>query len=98
VFDNQGKLQFMWGQEGTALGQLSYPYNLTLDGQGHVYVVEMGNGRVQKFTLKGESLGAWGTAGSDAGKLFNPWALAIDSHGRVHVLDTGNNRVQRVKM
>jgi DNA-binding beta-propeller fold protein YncE len=88
----------VWGQCGPALGQLSYPYNIVLDGEGHLYVVEFGNHRVQKFTLDGQSLGAWGTPGAEEGQLFSPWALVRDSQGRIHVLDSNNHRVQRVRM
>ena len=33
VFDSDGKLLFLWGESGPGLGQLSYPYNLALDGK-----------------------------------------------------------------
>ena len=58
------------------------------DGEGHVYVCEYGNHRVQKFTLDGSSLGCWGTSGRRPGPAHNPWALVHDSQGRIHVLDT----------
>ena len=69
-----------------------------LDGQGHVYVCEFGNHRVQKFTLDGQSLGCWGTAGRRAGELSCPWALVLDDRQRIHVLDTYNHRVQRLRL
>ena len=78
-------------------GQLAYPYGLVLDGQGHVYVCEFGNHRVQKFTLDGKSLGCWGTHGREPGELHNPWAVVRDSRGRIHVLDSSNHRVQRIR-
>ena len=52
---------------------------LALDGQGHVYVCEFGNHRVQKFTLDGESLGCWGSEGKAPGELNNPWAVVRDT-------------------
>ena len=96
VFDKEGKLINQWGEEGSAPGQLYYPYGLALDGKGHLYVCEYGNHRVQKFTLDGKSVGTWGTHGREPGQLHNPWAIAFDSKGRLYVLDSSNNRVQRV--
>jgi hypothetical protein len=87
----------IWGTQGSKPGQLSYPYNLLLDGQGHVYLTEFGNHRVQKFTLDGNSLGVWGGAGRRPGQLHQPWAAALDSHGNLHILDSYNHRVQRIR-
>ena len=88
----------MWGTPGSQPGQLRYPYDLALDGKGHVYVCEWGNHRIQKFTLDGHSVAIWGTSGREPGQLHNPWALVRDSRGRIHVLDTYNHRVQRIAL
>ena len=98
MFDTNGKLLKHWGVQGSEPGQLYYPYDLALDGQGHVYVVEYGNHRVQKMTLDGKSLGCWAVNGRGEGQLHNPWALALDTQGRLHVIDSNNHRVQRVRM
>src|SRR5438034_8296336 len=55
-----------------------YPYDLTLDGQGHLYVAEFGNSRIQKFDLAGNSLATWGLNGRRPGQLFNPWGVVRD--------------------
>ncbi len=95
VFDTHGELLLHWGEEGSEIGQLYYPYDLAFDGQGHVYICEYGNHRVQKFTLDGKPIASWGRHGRGPGELHNPWALALDSQGRLHVLDSNNHRVQR---
>ena len=69
-------------------GYLCYPYDLALDGQGHIYVCEYGNHRVQKFTLDGKSLACWGSQGRAPGEMHNPWGLVRDSLGGIYVLDT----------
>jgi streptogramin lyase len=76
---------------------LSYPYDLCFSPRGDLYVSERGNGRIQKFTKVGRSLGTWGLPGRAPGELADPWALVVDSKGRVHVIDTENHRVQRVR-
>ena len=92
------RLITLWGDEGSQPGQLCYPYGLALDGQGHVYVCELGNHRVQKFTLDGQSLGCWGTGGRRAGELSNPWALVVARGPARFILDTYNHRVQQIRL
>jgi len=94
----QPELVAAWGEQGQQPGQLKYPYDLALDGRDHIYIVEFGNHRVQKFTTEGGSLAVWGKSGRASGQLFNPWAVDLDSLGRVYVLDTYNHRVQRVDL
>jgi sugar lactone lactonase YvrE len=97
VFDvskPEARLVKHWGVEGTAVGELRYPYDIVLNN-GYVYLCEFGNHRVQKFTQDGESLGTWGTNGRREGELYQPWGCIIDSRGRLHVLDSYNHRVQR---
>ena len=45
--------------------------------EGHLYVCEFGNHRVQKFTLDGKSLGCWGRHGRETGELYHPWAFVV---------------------
>jgi DNA-binding beta-propeller fold protein YncE len=86
-----------WGSEGTAPGQLHYPYDLAVDRDGTVVVCEYGNQRLQRFSAEGELLTMWGSPGHAPGQLYQPWGVVIDSRGRVHVLDSNNHRVQRVR-
>lgn len=77
VFDVSGaeaKLVRYWGQPGGEPGQLSYPYDLLLDGEGGAYLCEYGNHRVQRFSLAGELLGHWGRNGRDRANSINPGA------------------------
>jgi DNA-binding beta-propeller fold protein YncE len=105
VFDarrGKPKLVKSWGQEGNKFGQLKYPYDILLDdaalagrADGHVYLCEFGNHRVQKFTTEGEFVALFGKNGRREGELDQPWGIAKDSQGRMYVLDTYNHRVQR---
>jgi DNA-binding beta-propeller fold protein YncE len=105
VFDATGseaRLVTSWGRQGHAPGELNYPYDILLDdvgwaGQadGHVYLCEYGNHRVQKFTLDGQFVGLWGENGRKPGQLDQPWGITRDSRGRMYVLDSYNHRVQR---
>ena len=105
VFDARGreaKLVRSWGEQGNAPGQLNYPYDIFLDdaalagkADGHVYLCEFGNHRVQKFKTDGQFVGSFGKNGRREGELDQPWGIARDSKGRMYVLDTYNHRVQR---
>ena len=108
VFDARGseaKLVKSWGVNGHAPGELNYPYDILLDpaalaGQpeGHVYLCEFGNHRVQKFTLEGQYIGHFGASGHGPGQLDQPWGIARDSQDRMFVLDSYNHRVQRFRL
>lgn len=100
VFDATGsKARFVqaWGEQGHDPGQLRYPYDIVL-AEGHVYLAEFGNHRVQKLTRSGDFVASWGANGRHRGQLDQPWGVARDSTGSFHVLDSYNHRVQRFRI
>lgn len=84
-----------WGREGKGPGELYYPYDLAIAGDGSIFVCEYGNQRVQRFSPAGQSLGILGRPGHGEGEFYQPWGLTFDSQGRLFVLDSNNHRVQR---
>ena len=94
VTGRDGLIRRILGGAGPGPGRLAYPYDLAIEDDGSILVVEYGNNRVQRLDRKtGACLGLWGGAGLKPGRLRYPWA--IDSAGDLMVvLDTGNNRVQ----
>ena len=102
VFDVRSKgepeLVAMWGQPGSEVGELQYPYGIDFDIDGTLLVAEFGNHRVQRFSRQGEPLEVWGEVGSQNGQFVSPWALAVDSQRNMHVLDTMNHRMQRFRL
>ncbi len=89
-----GKLKIAFGRNGSAVGEVHFPYGLDMLSDGTLVVSEFGNNRIQRFAQDGRSLGVWGIAGRRPGELAYPWAVAVGAGGRVYVLDSGNNRVQ----
>lgn len=82
-----------WGETGKDPGQFDRPYNVGVDAQGDVYVVEVGNHRLQKFTSSGRLLyvaGKWGSGDTD---LNCPVAVAIGGDNTIYISDLGNNRI-----
>jgi sugar lactone lactonase YvrE len=86
------------GGQGAQVGQLQFPYGMTLASEDRLLVSEFGNHRVQCWTRQGKPISSWGSAGKEPGQLNQPWAVALDSKERVYVVDSGNNRIQRYKL
>lgn len=84
-----------WGESGlTKPGFFSFPQNLAVDNLGNVYVTDLGNKRVQKFSNDGTFLKAWGGSGTGQGQFHTPAGIAV-YNGTVFVVDTQLNRVQK---
>src|SRR5512139_1783037 len=86
---------FDWGGEGVGGGQFNNPLGVAVDSQGHIYVADYANHRVQKFDSSGGFLLAWGTYGVGSGQFSYPQGIAIDGEDRVYVSEGGNHRIQK---
>jgi C1A family cysteine protease/sugar lactone lactonase YvrE len=84
-----------WGSQGTGAGQLQMPWAMAIDSSGDVYVADMGNNRVQKFTDTGTFVKQWGESGSGNSQFNSPQGIGVDTSGYVYVADTNNNRIQK---
>lgn len=88
------KLREMMGKSGQEEGQFNAPTAVATGPDGHIYVVDTLNHRVQIFTAQGEFVRAFGEAGDAAGFFERPKAIAIDSQGNLHVVDGMFDNVQ----
>jgi tripartite motif-containing protein 71 len=77
---------------------------ILLDGHGNIYVAELDDNLVYKYSLTGKELARWGGHGSGPGQLIHPDKLALDAEGNVYVTEIGggatfgtdaNNRIQK---
>ena len=84
-----------WGSFGTGDGQFDVVCGVFVDGAGYVYVTEVVNNRVQKFTSDGVFVTKWGSPGSGDGQFNTTYSVAVDSSGYVYVTDYSNCRVQK---
>ena len=85
-----------WGGTGSANGQFSTARGVALAPNGNVYVVDVGNSRVQYFDKYGAYLGQWGSAGGGHGQFSSAEAIAVGPDGSVFVGDAaGSGRVQK---
>ncbi len=97
IFDHKGNFSSQFGAEGHEFGQLYYPTDVVVDGEGNIIVADAYNHRLQKFSSDGRPLQSWGSWSGEEGQpgQFNVAnALELDSNGRIYVSDFYNNRIQ----
>ena len=93
----QGRPVAQWSSQGSKPPPLRVPYDIALDGKGHLYVSYVhGDDGVERFSTAGMDLGPVGGFGSDPGKFSTPTGMAVDSTGNIYVLDADNNRIQEL--
>jgi sugar lactone lactonase YvrE len=83
------------GTAGSAEGQMKEPTGIATSSGGNLYVVEKGNGRVEKFSPTGEKLAKFGGPGSGNGQFSGPTGIAVAPDGSLWVADTGNSRIEQ---
>ena len=79
-----------WGSPGSGDGQFNIADSVAVDSSGNVFVTDINNNNVQKFTSDGKFITKWGD-----GQFSYPSGIAVDSSGNVYVADNQNNRVQK---
>jgi len=85
----------MWGSPGLGDGMFNHPTGVAVDNLGYIYVADMGNNRIQKFSSTGAYVRKWGTEGSGNGQFNYPYSVAVDGSRNVYVADYNNDRVQK---
>ncbi len=86
----------VFGEPGSGNGQFSEPTGVAVDdSSGDVYVVDRGNGHVEKFSAEGAYISQFNGSETPAGS-FRPSGVAIDNStdaakGDVYVVDGSHN-------
>lgn len=85
-----------WGSLGKGKGQLDHPAGIAVNPTtGEVFIADINNNRIQKFSSDGKFLSTFGSLGKDDGKLDGAGDVAIDPQSNmIYVSDIGNNRIQ----
>lgn len=95
VFDRRsGDLLRTIGQPGQGKGELGGPLGIAIDPEGNIYVSEIVNCRIQKFSPDGKSLKTFGNRGDQPGTFTRPKHIALDGDGNLYVVDTAFQNVQ----
>ena len=75
---------------------LNTPTDIILDGNGYLFIVDIGNHRIVGSGPNGFRcvVGCTFGQGSASNQLSSPQSMSFDSDGNIWVADTGNNRIQ----
>jgi sugar lactone lactonase YvrE len=92
---NTGEELTSFGSAGNDEDKLFQPTNIAMGPNGHLYVSDTGNFRIQEFTQDGEVVKSYGAGvGRSPGNFARPKGVAVDQEGRVYVVDAAYERVQ----
>jgi len=95
VFDAlTGAHLFNIGKRGIGPGEFNLPRDVAIGSNGHIYVVDGGNFRVQVFDQNGKYLNTFGSVGKQLGNFARPKEIAADSAGNVYVVDAAFGNFQ----
>lgn len=79
-----------FGMKGAGPGRFNEPYSAAVDADGNVYVTDVRNKRVQKFTSEGEFILEFG------GRRFaKPVGIAVGPDGFVYVTDYDRDTIEK---
>ena len=67
-----------WGDLGSAEGAFDNPNGVALSMVGTLYVSDMRNHRIQKFTKNGEYIMSWGSQGTGDAQFDHPGGLVVN--------------------
>ena len=82
------------GVNGSASNQLRSPAGIYVDKGFNLYVADMGNDRIQKFSygqLNGTTVAGNGSVGTIS--LNRPQAVVLDGDGYLFIVESGSHRV-----
>ena len=98
IFTDRGKYLGLLGAPGQPPLAFNLPYDIAVGGDGALYIIEYGAGRLSRVSLDGRLLGRFGHTGSGEGEFATPWGLTIDSQMRLRIADTKNRRIVALKL
>jgi sugar lactone lactonase YvrE len=89
--------------------QFKNPFGLALDGEGNLYIADIGDSRIRKVTAPGtgsaiiETVAGNGSQGfsgdgddPELAQLASPFSLAVDAAGSLYIADRENHRIRKV--
>ncbi len=97
IFTDTGTFIGLLGGDAQPLA-FNLPYDIALGGDGALYIIEYGAGRLSRVSTDGRLLGQLGRSGGGEGEFGTPWGLTVDSQMRIRIADTKNRRIVALKL
>jgi hypothetical protein len=82
------------GDTGDPLQRLDRPSNVSVDGEGYLFVTDVGRFQVVRFDRDGHFLSAIGKLGDNLGHFARPKGTASDRESHLYAVDAAFNLVQ----
>jgi DNA-binding beta-propeller fold protein YncE len=80
-FSGDGRLLGEFGHRGNGAGEFQLPHSVVIDRQGHIYVADRDNERVEVFDSTGKYLTEWDHVGALSSLIMTPdqkiWAGGV---------------------
>jgi DNA-binding beta-propeller fold protein YncE len=92
VFDTSGTPIFIFGNEGEGEGEFKFPYGITGDKEGNVYVADLYNGKISIFSKKGKFIKYFQEKDSKSLSITSPGGLRIYDE-KLYVTDIESKKV-----
>ena len=93
VDPNTGRVLERIGKEGRSGGNFKEPSAVVMDNSEHIFVTELDNPRVQKFTSRGKYLLKFGQKAFWGSQLHDPYGLTLSPDGKLYITDWEKGRV-----
>ena len=94
IFDLDGQHLFTFGEQGNGPGYFNYPYDVAVDSEGDIIVLDSGNFRVQIFDSEFNFIREFGSVGTTPGQFARPKSLDISSDGHLFIVDAAFGNFQ----
>lgn len=95
---NNGQVVAGGNGTGNAANQLYNPNRLFVDQEGNMYIPDMANNRIQKWTsgaTSGTTIAGGNGTGNAPNQFNRPTAVTADALGNIYVADQNNSRIQK---
>jgi sugar lactone lactonase YvrE len=94
--DEPGRPEFLsaWGQRGDQPGEFYSPIGIAIDKRDQVFVTDLNNARVQKFSAEGKYVGGFDLPLDKPGRRTSlVGGIAVDDEGRLYLTFMQQHRV-----